>query len=96
MKTMIVKEYLSRIILHRLEPFIREDVKEIVMNDFYKEFCEWERQDLMSVIKCYKPDITDLEFIAPEKIWQERLEQVFNEEFGSLLKAKKRGRKNGS
>jgi hypothetical protein len=79
MKTMIVKDYLSKMILHRLEPFIREDVKEIVMNDFYKEFCEWERQDILSVIKHYNPQVTDVNFMEPERVWQERLDQVINE-----------------
>ena len=76
---MIVKDYLSKMILHRLEPFIREDVKEIVMNDFYKEFCEWERQDILSVIKHYNPQVTDVNFMEPERVWQERLDQVINE-----------------
>jgi len=79
MKTMIVKDYLSKRILQRLEPFIREDVKEIVMNDFYKEFCEWERQDILSLIKHYNPKVTDVNFMEPERVWQERLDQVINE-----------------
>lgn len=79
MKTMIVKEYLSKRILQRLEPFIREDVKDIIMNDFYKEFCEWERQDILSLIKHYNPKVTDVNFMEPERVWQERLDQVINE-----------------
>jgi hypothetical protein len=79
MKTMIVKDYLSKRILQRLEPFIREDVKEIVMNDFYKEFCEWERQDILSLIKHYNTKVTDVNFMEPERVWQERLDQVINE-----------------
>jgi 23S rRNA U2552 (ribose-2'-O)-methylase RlmE/FtsJ len=79
MKTMIVKDYLSKRILQRLEPFIREDVKEIVMSDFYKEFCEWEKQDILSLIKHYNPKVTDVNFMEPERVWQERLDQVINE-----------------
>ena len=79
MKTMIVNDYLSKRILQRLEPFIREDVKDIIMNDFYKEFCEWERQDILSLIKHYNPKVTDVNFMEPERVWQERLDQVINE-----------------
>jgi hypothetical protein len=79
MKTMIVKDYLSKRILQRLEPFIHEDVKDIIMDDFYKEFCEWEREDILSVIKHYNPEVTDVNFMEPERVWQERLDQVINE-----------------
>ena len=81
---MIAKDYLSKRILHRLEPFIREDVKEIVMNEFYKEFCEWERQELLTIIRHYKPEITDIEVLAPEKLWLERVIQLIDEEFGKF------------
>lgn len=81
---MIAKEYLSKRILYRLEPFIREDVKEIVMNDFYKEFCEWERQELLTIIRHYKPEITDIEVLSPEKLWLERVIQLIDEEFGKF------------